>query len=118
MNARALELAPHSNRVNTIHPGGTGTDMTQNTAAEHWQATAPGVSETLELPLPIHRMETTDVAHLVRWLVSDEARYITGTTRVLDAGALLRGGASRCMPKRHRPGVRATCNQRGILLSE
>lgn len=90
MKALALELAPHSIRVNTIHPGGTGTEMTQNPAAEHWQATAPGVSETLALPLPIHRMETTDVAHLARWLVSDEARYITGTTQVLDAGALLR----------------------------
>lgn len=90
LKSLALELASDSVRVNMVHPGGTGTEMTQNPAAEHWQATAPGVSGTLSLPMPIHRMETVDVAHAVRWLCSDEARYMTGTEMVLDAGATLR----------------------------
>jgi SDR family mycofactocin-dependent oxidoreductase len=90
MKSLALELAPMSIRVNTVHPGGTATEMTQNPAAEHWQATAPGVAGALELPLPIHRMEPADIAAAVRWLSSDEARYVTGTTQVIDAGALLR----------------------------
>ncbi len=90
MRSLALELAPHSIRVNVVHPGGTGTEMTQNPAAEHWQATAPGFAGALDLPLPIHRMETVDVAHAVRWLCSSEARYMTGTQMVLDAGATLR----------------------------
>lgn len=90
MKSLALELAPHSVRVNTLHPGGTATEMTENAAAEHWQATTPGVGETLELPLPIHRMEPRDVANAIAFLASDEARYMTGTSMVLDGGALLR----------------------------
>jgi len=90
MKSLALELAPNSIRVNTIHPGGTATVMTENDAAEHWQATTPGVSETLELPLPIHRMEPVDTANAIRFLVSEEARYVTGTSMVVDGGALLR----------------------------
>jgi SDR family mycofactocin-dependent oxidoreductase len=86
----ALELAPERIRVNTVHPGGTATDMTQNEAAETWQATAPGVGATLELPLPIHRLEPLDIANAIRWLCTDEARYITGTVSVVDGGALLR----------------------------
>ena len=89
LKALALELAGDSVRVNMVHPGGTGTEMTQNPAAEHWQATAKGVSGTLSLPMPIHRMEPVDVAHAVRWLCSDEARYMTGSQIVLDAGATL-----------------------------
>ncbi len=90
MKSLALELAGDRIRVNAVHPGGTGTEMTQNAAAEHWQATAPGVGGALELPLPIHRMEPVDVAHAVRWLCSSEARYMTGAELVLDAGATLR----------------------------
>jgi SDR family mycofactocin-dependent oxidoreductase len=90
MKSLALELAHDSIRVNTVHPGGTATPMTENAAAEHWQATAPGVGDTLELPLPIFRMEAVDIAHAIRWLCSDEARYVTGTTSLVDGGALLR----------------------------
>jgi NAD(P)-dependent dehydrogenase (short-subunit alcohol dehydrogenase family) len=90
MKSLALELAPAGVRVNSVHPGGTSTYMTENPAAEHWQATAPGVAGTLELPMPIGRMEPADVAHTIRWLCCDEARYVTGTTSVVDAGALLR----------------------------
>jgi SDR family mycofactocin-dependent oxidoreductase len=90
LKSLALELAGNSIRVNVVHPGGTGTEMTQNPAAEHWQATAPGVGGTLELPMPIHRMEPLDVAVAIRWLCTDESRYMTGTQMVLDAGATLR----------------------------
>jgi SDR family mycofactocin-dependent oxidoreductase len=90
MKSLALELAPDSIRVNTVHPGGTATEMTQNPAAEHWQATAPGVGGSLELPLPIFRMEPVDVAMAIRWLCCDESRYVTGTTQLIDGGALLR----------------------------
>jgi SDR family mycofactocin-dependent oxidoreductase len=90
MKSLALELAPNSIRVNTVHPGGTATPMTENHAAETWQATAPGVGDTLALPLPIHRLEPLDIAAAICWLCSDDARYVTGTTMVVDGGALLR----------------------------
>jgi NAD(P)-dependent dehydrogenase (short-subunit alcohol dehydrogenase family) len=90
MKSLALELAPARIRVNTVHPGGTATAMTENDAAENWQATAPGVGEVLELPLPIHRLQPVDLAYAIRWLCTDEARYVTGTTSVVDGGSLLR----------------------------
>lgn len=89
LKSLALELASDSIRVNAVHPGGTGTYMTENPAAELWQANAPGVGGALKLPLPIHRMEPVDVAHAVRWICSDEARYLTGAEIVVDAGATL-----------------------------
>jgi SDR family mycofactocin-dependent oxidoreductase len=89
LKSLALELAGASIRVNMVHPGGTATEMTQNPAAEHWQASAPGVGEVLTLPLPITRMEPIDVAYAIRWLCSTEARYMTGSQTVLDAGATL-----------------------------
>ncbi len=64
--------------------------MTENPAAETWQATAPGVGDTLALPLPIHRLEPRDIAAAICWLCGDDARYVTGTTMVIDGGALLR----------------------------
>lgn len=90
MKSLALELAAASIRVNTVHPGGTATPMTENDAAEHWQATATGVGGALELPLPIHRMEPVDIAEAICFLAEPRSRYITGTTLVVDAGALLK----------------------------
>lgn len=84
----ALELAPQRIRVVVVEPGGTATDMTENPQAEQWQAGFGG-GETLSLPMPIDRMEPVDVALAIRWLASDEARYVTGTTLVVDAGATL-----------------------------
>jgi len=84
----ALELAAESIRVTVVEPGGTATEMTQNPQAERWQAGFGG-GDTLSLPMPIARMEPVDVAHAIRWLASDEARYVTGTTLVVDAGATL-----------------------------
>lgn len=63
--------------------------MTQNPAAERWRASAAGVGGAPDRLLPIHRMEPIDVAHAVRWICSDEARHVTGSEIVVDAGATL-----------------------------
>lgn len=84
----ALELAKDSIRVTLVHPGGTATYMTENDQAEQWQASF-GVGATLELPMPVKRMEPEDIGWAVRWLASDEARYVTGTDLVIDGGATL-----------------------------
>ena len=36
--------------------------------------------------LPVQVLEAEDIAAAVAWLVSDEARYITGVTLPVDAG--------------------------------
>lgn len=84
----ALELAADSIRVTMVHPGGTATYMTENPQAEEWQAGFGG-GATLELPMPVKRMEPDDIGWAIRWLASDEARYVTGTQLVVDGGATL-----------------------------
>ncbi len=84
----ALELAADNIRVTVVHPGGTATHMTQNPAAEAWQSSFGGAG-SLALPMPITRLDPEDVGRAVRWLGSEEARYITGTELVVDGGATL-----------------------------
>ena len=36
--------------------------------------------------MPVQVLEAEDIANAVAWLVSDEARYITGVTLPVDAG--------------------------------
>ena len=36
--------------------------------------------------MPVQVLEAEDIAAAVAWLVSDEARYITGVTLPVDAG--------------------------------
>jgi NAD(P)-dependent dehydrogenase (short-subunit alcohol dehydrogenase family) len=38
--------------------------------------------------LPVNMIEPIDVSNAIGWLVSDAARYVTGTTLVVDAGYL------------------------------
>jgi NAD(P)-dependent dehydrogenase (short-subunit alcohol dehydrogenase family) len=38
--------------------------------------------------MPIPWVESVDISNAVLYLASDEARYVTGTTTVIDAGAM------------------------------
>jgi enoyl-[acyl-carrier-protein] reductase (NADH) len=40
--------------------------------------------------LPVEMVEAVDISNAALWLCTDEARYITGTTVPVDAGATLR----------------------------
>ena len=94
MRTLALELAPHSIRVNSLHPTTVDTDMVQNEALyrlfrpdlEH-----PGrddfaaASQTMQA-LPVPWVEPVDISSALLFLASDEARYITGVTLPVDAG--------------------------------
>ena len=94
MKTLALELAPHSIRVNTVHPTGVATDMILNEAA--FRLFLPGVEHptreqaaevfTSTNALPIPWVEPVDISNAVLWLASDEARYVTGTELKIDAG--------------------------------
>jgi SDR family mycofactocin-dependent oxidoreductase len=93
----AKELAPHSIRVNTVHPTTVATDMILNEPTyrlfrpdlEH--PTRPDFEEaalTLNA-LPVPALEAVDISNAVLYLVSDDGRYVTGTTHVVDAGGQL-----------------------------
>ncbi|MEU1805089.1 SDR family oxidoreductase [Streptomyces sp. NPDC019937] len=78
----AAELAP-SVRVNAVSPGLIRTEM----ARFVWDRDEPAIAATL----PLARIgEPEDVASAVRWLVSDEASWITGTDLVVDGGRRVR----------------------------
>jgi SDR family mycofactocin-dependent oxidoreductase len=100
MRTLALELAPDSIRVNSLHPTTVNTDMIQNAAAYELFAgdlpvaarTEAVVRERLkeENAMPVPWVESLDISHAVLWLASDESRYVTGVTLPVDAGELLK----------------------------
>ena len=90
MQVLANDLAKHSIRVNTIHPTGVLSGMTQNEAMAAMVAAAdPGLMAMVNA-LPIEILQPEDIANAVAWLVSDQAHYITGIQFPLDAGFTVR----------------------------
>ncbi|MDT7644803.1 MAG: hypothetical protein QOC67_3746 [Pseudonocardiales bacterium] len=95
MRALAIELAPHSIRVNTVHPTTVDTPMIDNDAIRQLfvpQVQNPSKADAAQLMklmngLPIPWVESVDISNAVLWLASDEARYVTGITLPVDAGS-------------------------------
>ncbi|WP_040825282.1 mycofactocin-coupled SDR family oxidoreductase [Nocardia jiangxiensis] len=94
MQCLANELAPEWIRVNTIHPTGVISGMTQNpvTQAMMAEAAAGGQNDisTMQNALPISILEASDIANAVAFLVSEQAKFITGVQWPLDAGFSVR----------------------------
>ena len=77
----ALELGRDGVRVNSIHPGGVKTPMTE--------AVGDDGESSWYKRLPLPRIGTVDdIAGAVLFLASDDAAYITGTELVIDGGTL------------------------------
>ncbi|MGY0488755.1 SDR family oxidoreductase [Streptomyces sp. WG-D5] len=91
-------------RVNSVSPGLVRTEM----ARFVWER----AEESVAAGLPAGRIgEPEDVARAVRWLVSDEASWITGADLLVDGGTRVRaaspGGAANPVHERlrhHLPG--------------
>jgi NAD(P)-dependent dehydrogenase (short-subunit alcohol dehydrogenase family) len=78
----ALEWAKHSIRVNAVAPGVV---MTEGALSE--MLISPDAIENIERAIPLKRLGTPeDIAHVVTFLVSDVAAYITGETIAVDGG--------------------------------
>lgn len=93
MRSLAIEFAPHNIRVNTIHPTGVNTPMASGAPEVLQQVDGwwPNyVSSHLSNLLDVPWVEPTDISNAILWLVSDEARYVTGTTLVVDAGLMVK----------------------------
>ncbi|MYW63303.1 glucose 1-dehydrogenase [Streptomyces sp. SID8379] len=81
----AGELGPLV-RVNSVSPGLVRTEM----ARFVWER----AEETVAAGLPTGRIgEPVDVARAVRWLVSDDAEWITGTDLLVDGGTRVRAAS-------------------------
>ncbi len=75
----AAEAARHGVTVNALCPGYVDTDLIAGMPEEE--------RETLEKRIPLGRFATPEeIADAAIFLVSDSARYVTGTTLVVDGG--------------------------------
>jgi SDR family mycofactocin-dependent oxidoreductase len=96
MKVLAVELAPFNIRVNTVHPCGVKTPLVMNQAGidlfsgkenATFEEAEPAM-KSLNL-LDVALIEPEDVSEAILWLVSDAARYVTGTALTVDAGTTI-----------------------------
>jgi len=88
MRTYSWYLGPHHIRVNSIHPSGVPTAMTMNQQfADYAAAVSPEKMYRLGNAMPVEWIDPEDISAAVLWLVSDEARYVSGVTLSVDAGS-------------------------------
>ena len=85
MRVYANLLAPHSIRVNSMHPAGVDTPMINNDFTAQWLQRMGTQRRAMRCRC---LQSSEDIANAVAWLVSDEARYVTGVTLPVDAGSV------------------------------
>lgn len=86
----ASELAGYGIRVNAVAPSGTVTPMVDALGDNNPENTAKAIAESS--PLGIACMPE-DIAAAILYLLSDEARYVSGHTLAVDAGLTTAGAA-------------------------
>jgi SDR family mycofactocin-dependent oxidoreductase len=86
MRSYANVLAPYRIRVNSVHPTGVNTPMVVNDVMQEFLAQDPQLSNAMANALPVDLVEPVDISNAIVWLVSDDARYVTGVTLPVDAG--------------------------------
>ncbi|MGA1791375.1 MAG: SDR family NAD(P)-dependent oxidoreductase [bacterium] len=82
VRSMALELAPNNIRVNAVSPGVVDTPMSQKLFSEIPEAAQQAVISMH--PLGLGRPD--DIAQACLFLLSDAARWITGTNLIIDGG--------------------------------
>ncbi|NUS91089.1 MAG: SDR family oxidoreductase, partial [Nocardia sp.] len=88
MRSWANFLAPHHIRVNSVAPTAVRTPMAGDGNLQAIMEHAPELARALSNAMPVDLVEPLDVSNAVAWLVSDDARYVTGTVVPVDAGQL------------------------------
>lgn len=87
MRNLALEVAPRGIRVNTINPSPVDNRMMRSLEDGYAPGQAEVSKKEIEKTIPLGRYaEPIEIAQLVRFLASDESKFITGTTQVIDGG--------------------------------
>ncbi|MEM7343923.1 MAG: SDR family NAD(P)-dependent oxidoreductase [Chloroflexota bacterium] len=82
----AIELASHHIRVNNVAPGDIYTEASADIVAE---VTNEGGSGKFFRHTPLNRRGTpTEVGHVVAFLASEDAGFVTGATWLVDGGFL------------------------------
>jgi SDR family mycofactocin-dependent oxidoreductase len=88
MRVFANLLGRQNIRVNAILPTGVNSGMVQNAAFENWigEAAANPIGNLSNVLPGVTLIEPSEVADAVAWLVSDQARHVTGVCLPVDAG--------------------------------
>jgi len=91
----AATLAQYSIRVNIVHPTGVASGMTMNAAMAELaeQAMAAGGANGLaamQNAMPVQILQPADISDAIAFLVSDQAKWITGVSLPVDAGFCVR----------------------------
>jgi NAD(P)-dependent dehydrogenase (short-subunit alcohol dehydrogenase family) len=81
----AICYAPHGVRVNAVHPGSTMTELFLK-AAETYPKGKQAYLDMMKEKHPLRLGEPVDVANCVLFLASEEARFVTGASLVMDGG--------------------------------
>lgn len=88
--ALANELAAQSIRVNSVHPTGVATGMIPSALGDLLGNERPDLVPTFVNAMPTPCVEPTDVSNAVLYLISDEARFVTGMQFKVDAGVTIK----------------------------
>jgi SDR family mycofactocin-dependent oxidoreductase len=82
----AKELGPEDIRCNSLHPGAINTDMTKAMNEFSGVSVEELLQQFRDSQLIPKNIEVRDATAAVVWLLSDEARFVTGHEMVVDAG--------------------------------
>jgi glucose 1-dehydrogenase len=81
MRNLAVELAPLNIRINNVAPGAIRTPINADMLSK------PELIDALQKNISLHHLgEPEDVANVIAFLASDEAKYVTGSTYYVDGG--------------------------------
>ncbi|MFI5619757.1 3-oxoacyl-ACP reductase FabG [Streptomyces sp. NPDC051567] len=93
LRGAALELAPYGITVNAVLPGNVHTEGLVGLGEDYLRG--------MTASIPLGRLgETSDIAHAVLFLASDEAAFITGQTLTVDGGQTLPESLGALAPPR------------------
>ena len=107
----ASEMAAHGVRVNAVAPGNTISAMTADVmTGDHSNLEQVAAVIQSKSPLGIAG-EADDIASAVVYLASDEARYITGHTLIIDGGQINAGNVAKFHVS--EPGLHTEAGNRG-----
>ncbi|RID65193.1 hypothetical protein BRARA_D00409 [Brassica rapa] len=83
----AIELGVYNIRVNSIAPGLLKSEITQGLMQKEW---LKNVTERT-IPLKVQQTVVPGLTSLVRYLIHESSRYVSGNTYILDSGATIPG---------------------------